>query len=105
MPAECRHETGEWVERSVDLSVFTGQTVDLVFQVETDSSLNSNWFIDDVSLKSTGRSRSGDLLSPSVNNQKPDVDRETLLDQFDKSKFGLGYFLYSPLDTPFFPIQ
>jgi hypothetical protein len=42
--------TGGWVNRTADISAYAGQNVELQFRVETDSSLNSNWFIDDVSL-------------------------------------------------------
>ncbi|PKO07196.1 MAG: hypothetical protein CVU41_02635 [Chloroflexi bacterium HGW-Chloroflexi-3] len=44
--------TGGWVERVVDLSAFTGSTVTLMFEVMTNSSLNSNLFLDDVSMSS-----------------------------------------------------
>ena len=42
--------TGGWVRRTVNLSAYAGQTVALQLRVETDASLNSNLFIDDVSL-------------------------------------------------------
>ena len=42
--------TGGWVRRTVNLSAYVGQTVALQLRVETDGSLNSNLFIDDVSL-------------------------------------------------------
>jgi hypothetical protein len=42
--------TGGWVRRTVNLSAYVGQTVALQLRVETDDSLNSNLFIDDVSL-------------------------------------------------------
>lgn len=42
--------TNGWVRRTVDLSAYVGQAVALQLRVETDSSLNSNLFIDDVSL-------------------------------------------------------
>lgn len=41
--------TGDWVRRMVNLGAYAGQTVTLQFRVETDGSLNSNLFIDDVS--------------------------------------------------------
>ncbi|MBN1318932.1 MAG: hypothetical protein JXA42_25850 [Anaerolineales bacterium] len=78
-----------WVERSVDLSAFKNETVDLIFQVETDGSLNSNWFIDDVSFKNSGRSGINELSSPPANGQKPDGDRETLPEELAKNVFGL----------------
>jgi hypothetical protein len=45
--------TGGWVIRMVDLSAYAGQTVQLRIQAETDSSLNSNLFVDDVVLASS----------------------------------------------------
>lgn len=42
--------TGGWVRRTVNLSAYVGQTVALQLRVETDASVNSNLFIDDVSL-------------------------------------------------------
>lgn len=40
--------TGGWAQRSVSLNAYAGQTVTLTIQVNTDSSLNSNLFVDDV---------------------------------------------------------
>jgi hypothetical protein len=48
--------TGAWIKRSINLSSYAGQTVTLQFRVVTDSSLNSNWFIDDVSFQSSASS-------------------------------------------------
>jgi inhibitor of cysteine peptidase len=45
--------TGGWVTHSVNLSAYTGQSVTLQIRIETDSSINSNLFIDDVSLQSS----------------------------------------------------
>lgn len=42
-------ETGTWTVRNLDLSPWAGQTVTLKLQVATDSSLNSNVFIDTLS--------------------------------------------------------
>lgn len=42
--------TGGWVEHTVDLSSYAGQSVAFQIGVETDGSTNSNLFIDDVSL-------------------------------------------------------
>ncbi len=46
------HNTGGWVERTVDLSAYAGQTVKIQFRVVTDSSGNSNFFVDDVAFVS-----------------------------------------------------
>jgi uncharacterized repeat protein (TIGR01451 family) len=45
--------TGRWVTHSVDLSAYVGQSILVQIRVETDSSLNSNLFVDDVSLQSS----------------------------------------------------
>lgn len=45
--------TNGWVKRVVNLSAFAGQTISLQIRVETDSTLNSNLFIDDVSFQSS----------------------------------------------------
>lgn len=45
--------TGGWVKRVVNLSSYAGQTVTLRILATTDSSVNSNWFIDDVGFQAT----------------------------------------------------
>lgn len=45
--------TGGWVHYAADLSPYAGQTITFKFQVETDGSLNSNMFVDDVAWQST----------------------------------------------------
>ena len=45
--------TGGWVRGTANLSAYAGQTVILEFVVETDGSVNSNLFIDDVALGSS----------------------------------------------------
>ena len=42
-----------WVERIIDLSSYAGQTISLHFRVETDTSLNSNYFVDDLTVDTT----------------------------------------------------
>lgn len=42
--------TGGWVRRTVDLTPYDVRVVELIFVIGTDSTLNSNWFIDDVAL-------------------------------------------------------
>jgi hypothetical protein len=44
--------TGGWVQRVVNVAAYAGQQVSLAFVVSTDSTLNSNLFIDDVALGS-----------------------------------------------------
>ena len=47
------NDTDGWVQRTLNLSAYAGRTVRLQFRVETDGSLNSNFFLDDVSLGAT----------------------------------------------------
>lgn len=42
--------TGQWVQRSVNLGAYAGQGISIQLRAETDASVNSNLFIDDVSL-------------------------------------------------------
>jgi hypothetical protein len=50
----CSDEnTGGWVQHSVNLGAYAGQTVTLQIRAETDSSGNSNLFVDDVSLQAS----------------------------------------------------
>jgi hypothetical protein len=44
--------TDGWVKKTLDLTAFAGQTVFLSFSAATDGVLNSNFFVDDVSIKS-----------------------------------------------------
>ena len=43
-------DTGGWVPATIDLAGYAGQTIALQIRVETDGSLNSNYFVDDVTL-------------------------------------------------------
>jgi hypothetical protein len=43
-------DTNGWVRRTVDLRAYAGQSVELQIRAETDSSLNSNLFVDDIAL-------------------------------------------------------
>jgi hypothetical protein len=45
--------TGGWVKHSVNLSAYAGQSVTLQIRAETDAVLNSNLFVDDVSLQAS----------------------------------------------------
>jgi predicted secreted protein len=45
--------TGAWVYQTLNVAAYRGQSVDLRFVVTTDSSLNSNFFLDDVSFSTT----------------------------------------------------
>ena len=50
--------TGGWVQRTVNLSAYAGQTVELDIVATTDGSLNSNLWVDDVALGGTALSDS-----------------------------------------------
>ncbi len=43
--------TSGWRHRTIDMHKYIGQTVILIFLAGTDSSFNSNWFLDDVSFQ------------------------------------------------------
>jgi len=43
------NNTGGWVEATVDLSVYAGQSVTLQIRVENDDTFSSNYFVDDFS--------------------------------------------------------
>lgn len=47
------NNTGGWVAKSINLSSYADQTVTLQIRSESNSSLNSNWFIDDVSFRAS----------------------------------------------------
>lgn len=44
------NETSEWVQNVVDLNSYAGGTITLEFAVTTNDSVNSNFFLDDVSI-------------------------------------------------------
>lgn len=74
--------TGGWVRRTVNLSAYAGQTVRLQLRAETDGSMNSNLFIDDVSLTNAAATVNAPVeLTPPTPaqfvelKQAPEVDR------------------------------
>jgi hypothetical protein len=73
--------TGGWVRRTVNLGAYVGQTVALQLRVETDSSLNSNLFIDDVSFTNAVADVNlpAPLSSPDAT-QFTDIKQATFLD-------------------------
>jgi hypothetical protein len=44
-------DTGGWVQQTVDLGTFAGQTVDLRLQMTTESNSFANWYLDDITLQ------------------------------------------------------
>ncbi|MGQ9904338.1 MAG: hypothetical protein ACUVRU_08475 [Anaerolineae bacterium] len=69
------NNTGGWVQGSVNLSSYAGQSVQLQFRVTTDSSLNSNFFLDDVSLAASLLAQSEHEPAPAElsNQTKPEA--------------------------------
>ena len=59
--------TGGWVEGTLSLAAYANTSITLMFEVTTDGSLNSNIFLDDISLASTMLT-SPDVLVPEVSN-------------------------------------
>jgi hypothetical protein len=55
-----------WVARTVDLSSYSGQAVELDIVAFTDDTLNSNLFVDDVSLGNSALSFAESLVAPDV---------------------------------------
>jgi len=45
--------TGGWVQGNLDLNAYAGTSITLAFVVTTDGSLNSNFFLDDISIGAT----------------------------------------------------
>ncbi|MBN2549690.1 MAG: hypothetical protein JXB15_11060 [Anaerolineales bacterium] len=61
--------TGSWVEKVIDLSAYAGQLISLEFRVETNDSLNSNMFVDDVSFTSLAIVGEQSISDPSISDQ------------------------------------
>jgi hypothetical protein len=60
--------TGGWVKHVVNLSAYAGQSVWLQIRAETDSSYNSNLFIDDVSFQASASSVKNSPPPPDLKN-------------------------------------
>ncbi len=43
--------TGAWKNKSINLGAYAGQTISILFRVQNDFAINSNFFVDDVSLQ------------------------------------------------------
>jgi hypothetical protein len=72
--------TGGWIKRVVNLGAYAGQSVSVQIRAETDSSLNSNLFVDDVSFQSSVAT----ALDTSVPNNTPLFGPEYTLPKSDK---------------------
>ncbi len=64
-------DTGGWVAKSINLSAYSGQTVQLQIRVETDIALSSSLLVDDVAFSAS---------SLSIANQSQPADRRTTPD-------------------------
>ncbi|MEM7532950.1 MAG: choice-of-anchor J domain-containing protein [Chloroflexota bacterium] len=60
-----------WTQATIDLSAYAGQTVQIQFVVQTDSSLVTDFFVDDASLMSCTRATEPDTSEPVTN--EPDT--------------------------------
>jgi C1A family cysteine protease/predicted secreted protein len=67
--------TGGWVKHVVNLSAYAGQSVSLQIRTETDSSINSNLFVDDVSFQASASSVPGDSAFFDLKNAMPKSDK------------------------------
>jgi hypothetical protein len=89
-------DTGGWAYHVVDLRAYAGQTVMLQIRAETDYSLSSHLFIDDVTfVKATALTAPGDHLPPSITTSKQRflVTAPESLRQADP---GTGYLFRAP---------
>ncbi len=64
-------KTDEWVQHTVDLRAYAGQTVALEIRAETDSSLNSNLFIDDVTFQAGAATAYDTTILPNLREISP----------------------------------
>lgn len=77
--------TGGWVKHAVNLSAYAGQSVSLQIRAETDFSLNSNLFVDDVSFQASASSGKSSPVPFDLTNAVPKPDKITPRD-VDKEK-------------------
>ncbi len=66
--------TGGWAKHVVNLSAYAGQTVSLQIRAETNGSLNSSLFVDDVSFQS-----SPTVLKSSQPDNPPSINLEEII--------------------------
>lgn len=65
-------DTNGWRMRTLDLRDYAGQSVELMFVSGTDNSLNSNWFVDDISFAPVSE-RESDQMDPNAATQLKEV--------------------------------
>jgi multiple sugar transport system substrate-binding protein len=71
------NDTGGWVKHTIDLNSYSGQSVTLKIFAQTDGSLNSNLFIDDVALQASASASTG------INNLAPNLDPANSRDKLE----------------------
>jgi hypothetical protein len=86
--------TGGWVKHVVNLSAYAGQSVALQIRVETDSSLNSNLFVDDVAFQSSPTSKQGNPPTFDPRDILPKSSQVTSQNPNDEA--GIAEFLLRP---------
>jgi len=69
------NNTMGWMEGVVNLSAYSGSTRLIKFEVLTDSSLNSNFYLDDISFSGSAATSPGVILPEGVNLEKVGNDR------------------------------
>lgn len=60
------NNSSNWVEKIIDLSAYSGSNINLMFEVVTDGSFNSNLFLDNVSMSSSSSVSSSLSTSQSI---------------------------------------
>ena len=88
--------TGGWAKHVINLSAYAGQSVSLQIRAETDSSLNSNLFIDDVSFQASASSVKNSPTLFDLKNAMPKSGKITPRDDVDKEKGTDLEFLLRP---------
>jgi hypothetical protein len=91
--------TGGWTKHVVNLSAYTGQSVSLQIRAETDSSYNSNLFVDDVSFQASASSVKKSSALIDLKSAMPKSDSNLSRDM-DKGKGTGREFLLRPSVGP-----
>lgn len=101
----CRStNTGGWKQRSIDLRKYRGQTITLMFLVGTDRTLNSNWFIDDVtfqSKKTTSLTEAVHLTDTHMT--EPHMDTPAMRSTNENEHLNLAHRIYRLLTSSVLP--
>ena len=63
--------TNGWEQKVIDLSAFSGQTIDLQIRVSTDQSIISSLYVDDFSFESSAPAQNSELVTIAPVQQPP----------------------------------